>query len=294
LNGRQAQQVVSFIECGRKLNSTLGIDELEQLGPCGSGVSQVYRTESRHVRRSALWFRLGFSQRKQFVEAEATILEGLRLDPADAKGHFCLAFVQYLAGRFPEAERSAREAIRYNSDYAGPHALLAKIDQPGRGIEDLKDYLKLKPAGPLATEARVGFVLLNGIPAQDYATNGFPRVVSFHRLRSFPRKSAKTGVLNLAGMSQEPPSLHFSVIEQPLDSLLSALENKIEREWPPRFRNIQGVQHLFLLTLKTANVTYRSVRFLCADTPCDPARRVEYSISVAPLNRRILDNRLTL
>lgn len=98
------------------------------------------------------------SQRKQFVEAEATILEGLQLDPADAKGHSCLAAVQYLLGRFPEAERSAREAIRYKSSYSRPYLLLAKIDylqgNHAAEIEDLKNYLKLEPAGPLSTEAR--------------------------------------------------------------------------------------------------------------------------------------------
>ena len=101
---------------------------------------------------------LALSQRKQFVEAEATILEGLRLDPVDAKGYFSLAAAQYLAGRFPEAERSAREAIRYKSNYAAPYVLLAEIDQlqgnPAAEIEDLKNYLKLQPAGPLNTEAR--------------------------------------------------------------------------------------------------------------------------------------------
>ena len=101
---------------------------------------------------------LALSQRKQFVEAEATILEGLRLDPADAKGYFSLAAAQYLAGRFPEAERSAREAIRHKSNYAAPYVLLAEIDQlqgnPAAEIEDLKNYLKLQPGGPLNTEAR--------------------------------------------------------------------------------------------------------------------------------------------
>lgn len=96
------------------------------------------------------------SQRAQFVEAEATILEGLRLDPADAKGHCGLALVLYLMGRFPEAERSAREAIRYQSTYSMPYFLLAKINHlrgnPAAEIEDLKNYLKLEP--PLSTEAR--------------------------------------------------------------------------------------------------------------------------------------------
>jgi hypothetical protein len=90
------------------------------------------------------------------------------------------------------------------------------------------------------------------------------------------------------------PNLDARVILEPLDALLAALENKIEREWPTRFRGVLGAPQLVLVTLKTANVTYRSIRFLCADKPADTFRKPEYSISVPPLNRTILDNLFTL
>jgi hypothetical protein len=89
------------------------------------------------------------------------------------------------------------------------------------------------------------------------------------------------------------PSADFKVIAEPLDSLLSALENKIEREWPQRFAPIAGARELFLLTFRTANATYRSVRWLCAEKPPDPARRLDYCISVPPRNRTILDHLFT-
>jgi len=88
--------------------------------------------------------------------------------------------------------------------------------------------------------------------------------------------------------------LDFGVLLNPLDSLLAALENKVEREWPARFRGVLGARELVLVTLKTANVTYRSIRFLCAEKPPDPTRKLEYCISVSPLNRTILDNLFTL
>jgi hypothetical protein len=125
--------------------------------------------------------------------------------------------------------------------------------------------------------------LWNGTDARGWATR-----------QSTLHSSRQIEMLHSAIMNPEQPNLEFSVIEKPLDLLLSALENKIEREWPSRLGNVQGAQHLFLLTLKTANVTYRSVRYLCADKPPDPARKLEYSISVSPLNRTILDNLLTL
>lgn len=57
---------------------------------------------------------------------------------------------------------------------------------------------------------------------------------------------------------------------------------------------MRGGQALFLLTLRTAEATYRSIRFLCADKPPDPNRELEFSVSVPPLNRTILDNLFTV
>jgi hypothetical protein len=89
------------------------------------------------------------------------------------------------------------------------------------------------------------------------------------------------------------PNLNFTAIAQPLDSLLVALENKIEREWPAHLTSVPGARELFLLTLKTANATYRSIRWLCADKPADPNRSLEHCVAVPPLNRTILDNLFT-
>jgi hypothetical protein len=90
-----------------------------------------------------------------------------------------------------------------------------------------------------------------------------------------------------------PTALDFKLVERPLDMLLAALANKIEREWPRQPR-IKGARELFLITTKISEVTYRSVRWICADKPRDPFRRVEYSISVPPLNRTILDSIFTV
>src|SRR5437660_250343 len=94
--------------------------------------------------------------------------------------------------------------------------------------------------------------------------------------------------------TQVQPRIDFKVIGEPLDSLLAALENKIEREWPERFAKVGGARELFLLTLRTANATYRSIRWLCAEKPPDPQRRLDYCVSVPPLNRTILDHLFTL
>lgn len=95
-------------------------------------------------------------------------------------------------------------------------------------------------------------------------------------------------------VTQEPPNLDASAITEPLDSLLKALGYKIEREWPARLAKIVGAREFFLLTLRTAEVTYLSIRWLSADKPPDPHRRLEYCLSVPPLNRTILDNLFTI
>jgi hypothetical protein len=95
-------------------------------------------------------------------------------------------------------------------------------------------------------------------------------------------------------MSPDPVDLEASVITKPLDSLIGALGNKIDREWPKNLSHIWGARELFLLTLRTADVTSRSIRYLCAEKPPDPARRLEYCLSAPPLNRTILDNLFTV
>lgn len=92
----------------------------------------------------------------------------------------------------------------------------------------------------------------------------------------------------------EPANINANVITEPLDKLLTALAFKIEREWPAHLQNIRGARELLLLTLRTADVTYRSIRWLSAEVPPNPHRKLEYCLSSPPLNRTILDNLFTV
>jgi tetratricopeptide (TPR) repeat protein len=86
------------------------------------------------------------------------VRDGLDLDPADASGHFALAWVLFTAGRLPEAEQSAREAVRYKPAFAEPYLLLAEIDlrqnHSAAAIQDLDAYLKLDPDSPRSARAK--------------------------------------------------------------------------------------------------------------------------------------------
>ena len=95
---------------------------------------------------------------KQFGDAEAMVREGLDLDPANAAGHFALAWVLYTMARPNEAERSAREAVRCKPTFAEPYLLLAQIHLQLKNwsavIEDLDGYLKLDPSSPRSERMR--------------------------------------------------------------------------------------------------------------------------------------------
>jgi tetratricopeptide (TPR) repeat protein len=89
---------------------------------------------------------------RQFDDALAFIRTGLRLDPTSARGNFTLAWVLYTADRVAEAEKSARQAVLYNPDFAMAHLLLAQIHRRQNNaaamVEDLNAYLRLEPDGP--------------------------------------------------------------------------------------------------------------------------------------------------
>jgi len=94
--------------------------------------------------------------------------------------------------------------------------------------------------------------------------------------------------------SSEYERLSFEVIREPLDTLLIALGNKLEREWPSKWSSVDGASVLLKSIVLVTENTYKSIRFLCADKPENPFRKMEYSISVPPLVRTILDHVFTV
>jgi tetratricopeptide (TPR) repeat protein len=97
-------------------------------------------------------------RKEQLAEAETTARTGLALDPADAAGHFTLAWILYATDRLPDAEKSARQAVMCQPDLAAAYLLLAKIHQresnPSAVAEDLDSYSRLDPGGPESASAK--------------------------------------------------------------------------------------------------------------------------------------------
>lgn len=92
----------------------------------------------------------------------------------------------------------------------------------------------------------------------------------------------------------QPKSIHFAVIGEPLNKLLIAIGNKLSREWPLNYQNVTGARELFVLHLRVAHMTYRSALYIGGDVPDDPRRLPVFCVSLAVLNRAILNSLFTL
>jgi cellulose synthase operon protein C len=94
---------------------------------------------------------------KQYRQAEEAVRSGLQHYPADATGNFTLAWVLFNAGRLPEAEKSARQAIIFNPDLAEAYLLLGQIHLRQGDLvsllSDLDAYVKLRPGEPRIAQA---------------------------------------------------------------------------------------------------------------------------------------------
>jgi tetratricopeptide (TPR) repeat protein len=138
----------------------LGIADLELQRPRDAEAAFGKSIELSDGRYALPHFGLGLilCTQNQFADAEASIRTGLDIDPADAAGHFTLAWVLYSAARLPEAEKSARQAILYSSDLAMAYLLLAQIHLRENNlsalVQDLDSYIKLDPDGPQSESAK--------------------------------------------------------------------------------------------------------------------------------------------
>jgi tetratricopeptide (TPR) repeat protein len=96
-------------------------------------------------------------QRAELRQAESLLQKGLQLAPGSGVGKYCLGLVQYSLGRIPDAERSARDALRLDAGEADAYVLLARIHarqhNPYAVLADAQAYLKLDPHGALQADA---------------------------------------------------------------------------------------------------------------------------------------------
>jgi tetratricopeptide (TPR) repeat protein len=98
------------------------------------------------------------SMQKDFDGAEEAVRAGLDTYPNDAAGNFTLGWVQFRAGRLPDAEHSARQAILSNPNLADAYLLLAQVhlrqSELTALVADVDAYLRLEPEGAHNAQAR--------------------------------------------------------------------------------------------------------------------------------------------
>lgn len=95
---------------------------------------------------------------KKYDDGVLYIRAGLNIQPISPRGHFALAWVLYSAQRVTEAEKSARESVLYDPNFAMAHLLLAQIHRHQNNvaamIDDLDAYLRLAPDSPRSASIR--------------------------------------------------------------------------------------------------------------------------------------------
>ena len=94
----------------------------------------------------------------RFNEGEGVIRAALDLDPTSWAGHYCLAWALFRLNNLQEAERTAREALRWKPDSPDAYLLLADIHHHQHDysalLKDLNEYLRLQPDIPVNGKVR--------------------------------------------------------------------------------------------------------------------------------------------
>jgi hypothetical protein len=88
--------------------------------------------------------------------------------------------------------------------------------------------------------------------------------------------------------------LDFETIREDFDTVVRSVIYKVERECPVSFSSITGARDYLLISLLRSENLYKTIRFVCADSPPDPARRGIYMLSIPVLTRAILDSTFNL
>ena len=87
----------------------------------------------------------------------------------------------------------------------------------------------------------------------------------------------------------KPPELQFKVIRDELDRLIEALNNLLDREFPKELSSILGLQPFLLVAILTSKNIYSGIRYLAADLPKDPTRKLEFGLIISPMGRMLAD-----
>lgn len=89
------------------------------------------------------------------------------------------------------------------------------------------------------------------------------------------------------------PQLDAELFAPKLKEMSEAIANRLEREWPEARARHPWSHHLLRSLVAASTNAYRTAKFVCADTPPDPARDPRYSHALPPLIRGMLEQLAT-
>jgi len=89
-------------------------------------------------------------------------------------------------------------------------------------------------------------------------------------------------------------TLDFKLIGRPIDTLLIAFDNTLQREWPAKWQGLNDARLLVHGSVAVNATTYQLIKFLCKDRFIDPFQTRKFVTSIPPLTRSILDSLFAL
>jgi hypothetical protein len=94
---------------------------------------------------------------------------------------------------------------------------------------------------------------------------------------------------------KEPDRIDYEPLRVPIEEIPSALVNRIARERGQALAGVHPALPEFLeVSLRISDVTWRTIKSLCADKVLADEQRLQFAISVPPLARTLLDSLFTI
>jgi hypothetical protein len=95
-------------------------------------------------------------------------------------------------------------------------------------------------------------------------------------------------------MDKKDGGMNYQVVSDDLKNLFEATANKLEREWPARYRGIDSARTIFFMLIRISTNTYNTIKYIIADIPRDPLRKPVYAFSIPPLSRTLFETLVTI
>jgi hypothetical protein len=95
-------------------------------------------------------------------------------------------------------------------------------------------------------------------------------------------------------ISKEKGEFDYQIISRPFFEVRESAANQLERDWDPRYRNVDSARVTFFQYVRLAINTYETILYICSDVANDPKRNPNYALSLSPLTRTLFEQLIAL